>query len=268
MSPEGRFHGLVLGLTVGAMAALAPFMVAGLQHASERITGVPILAALLGAVIAFLTSTGAYKFLSWALKTVLGKFQWLKAQLLGPAFLEGTWVGYFFGKAGDLRFFVEVFEQDLSTLRIRGESYTDDAKPHASWYSQAVMLDASTARLVYTSTIKILTQNVVHESLVDLKLERTDSNATAEYLRGDTADIANGIRVALHIKKASNKGIPLATALELAREYYNDDLRSRIRAPVTPQSHLLPSTTASRNIPPPRHVTDATAVPASGQAED
>src|SRR5215208_4704616 len=148
MTPETKFHSLVLGLTVTVMLSVILLLVPYIQEAT-------VMQAFLGAVSALLLSSGIYRVIAMGLVELLRRSRWLKSKLLGPYYLEGTWVGYFEGHEGDIRYVVEVFEQDLSSLTIVGRSYTIDGRAHAQWASEAASLDVRHGRLItYTSSLE------------------------------------------------------------------------------------------------------------------
>lgn len=52
----------------------------------------------------------------------------IKKKILGNYYLEGTWVGFFVGNSGKIRYICERFEQSLEGIIIQGSSYTDNQK--------------------------------------------------------------------------------------------------------------------------------------------
>ncbi len=72
--------------------------------------------------IGLLASTGFYKLAINLIIYLAKKFLIIKKVLLGNSYLNGTWTGFYIGASGNVRFYVERFEQELDNLVIRGHS--------------------------------------------------------------------------------------------------------------------------------------------------
>ena len=63
--------------------------------------------------------------------------------------MEGVWVGFFVGHNNRIRFFYEIFEQDLIRTVIRGRVYRDDEGFHGSWIADSATIDPVRGKLTY-----------------------------------------------------------------------------------------------------------------------
>jgi hypothetical protein len=86
MTPSSKFNAMLASVTVLLMFAailnVAPHL--------SRIAG--IYSALLP-VAGLLTSAGLFRFLSVAIRWLMGRSQRVNAWVLGPEYIHGTWVG-------------------------------------------------------------------------------------------------------------------------------------------------------------------------------
>jgi hypothetical protein len=213
-APEAKFHAIVVGtlvpLIVIGVAKLAPF----LSTASAGQTAV-------GVVAAALASAGIYKLIARLLLALLRRVTFVKRFVLGASYMHGTWVGWFIGHAKDLRYIVEVFEQDLGTLVIRGKSFAENGDEHAQWESEAVTIDAFKGRLIYTSTAHILTSPLPYQSLSVLQFERTRQTDPPNAIDGYVSDVHDGRRLPLHEQHISDTLLPFRDALPCARDVFS-----------------------------------------------
>lgn len=96
-----------------------------------------------------LISLGLYRFVGSLLLFLFKKIRLVRKFFLGPRYLEGTWVGFYIGYKGNVRYIVERFEQDFETLIIRGTSYNEQKKFHTSWISFPANVDIAKGELTY-----------------------------------------------------------------------------------------------------------------------
>jgi len=210
MSPETKFHSLVLGLIVPLMFGVVAYLIPFIQRATW-------LEVIGGAIAAFFASAGAYKLVAAGLVWLLRQSRWLKSKLLGSYYMEGTWVGYFIGRGGHVRYVIETFEQDLSSLIIRGASYSTDHQRHGQWVSEASFVDAHRGRLIYTYTCDILSRGVALQGVGTFQFERESERAAPYRIEGYVADLVDGRRLPVVEEKISSRVLPFADALLKAK---------------------------------------------------
>jgi hypothetical protein len=211
MSPETRFQSLVVGATVSLMFA-------GVMWLSPFLVGAGSFRLALGATAGLLASAGTYRLLATGLSALFLRVEPLKAWLLGPSYLHGTWVSFFQSNAGDTHYIIEWYEQSLSTLTIRGASYTEAGDKHAQWVSQAAFVDAREGRVIYTYTGDILRYPVTYQGVGVFQFERSGLTSAPTAIEGYAADLIDGVRTGAREEKAGRKLLSKEQALPLSRK--------------------------------------------------
>lgn len=213
MSPSAKFNGLLASITVTIMFSLVIYGV-------PRLNALGLDHPLALSVAALLSSAGLYRILSLGLRWLMERWEWLKAKVLGPHYMHGTWIGWFHGHSNEKRFMIEHFVQDLDSLVITGRSFTGDKKEHGYWESESTTIDARKGRLIFTYKFDVLTQKTaligIHSSL----FERRSAHHPPIGISGFAHDLNNDVRIAVHSQKVSNELMPWAEALEQAHRRY------------------------------------------------
>lgn len=138
---------------------------------------------------AALTSIGTYTFLASIVSLLARRSRYLRRLLLGPADIEGTWVGYMV-LAGEQHRVVEWIEQDIESVMIRGQCFKPDGSYYSQWNSNAVNLDIERGILTYTHTCEILdaaTGASVY-GLSKFQLERRSKSHSPSAMSGFSTD--------------------------------------------------------------------------------
>jgi hypothetical protein len=145
----------------------------------------------------------------------------VRALVLGPYYVHGTWIGWFRGHSGELRYMVEHFTQDLDSLVVTGRSYDSEGKQHGYWYSQAVTVDIKTGRLIFTYSFDTSSRSAsltgIHSSLFERKSAMMAPNAYA----GLAHDLNDNIRIAVQAAKISSALLPWKEVLPKAMEKFH-----------------------------------------------
>lgn len=188
MSATNKYHLLISSLTVILMYLLLMQLLPQAQQWAESEPQVQLL-------VTILSSIGIYKGLSSLLNFLMSQSVFIKKLVLGGYYMEGTWVGYFIGHAGDKRYVVETFEQDLESLVIRGRSFTSDGKAHANWCSESSSIDILRGKLTYTYSCDILTNKVTHHGIGVFQFDRAGKSKAPSSIQGFVADLVDGQRL-------------------------------------------------------------------------
>jgi hypothetical protein len=211
MTPTERFQSVI---TVATMLVMFVGVVLGAPYLRELESKAPAAIALA------LTSFGLYRLLAITFAWLLKKWLWLRSLLLGSSYLRGTWVGYFVGHAGDWRYVVEHFQQDLYSLVVTGRSFTHTGEAHAHWISDATTIDAGRGRLIYTYTCDVLSRVVTYQGVAVLQFERPTEDSAPVAMAGYVADLVDGTRLAVHEEKLDSTFLPWTAALQTAMERF------------------------------------------------
>jgi len=217
MSPEARFHSTIVALVVPIMyfslRALLP-------HLPDK--GATMTAGQ--ATLALLASLGVYRLLTHLFMALFRHLLLVKRWVLGPAYMEGTWVGYFIGSSGNIGYLVETIEQDLSNLVLKGASYSEGGILHARWETNSATIDAVKGTLTYSHICDVIGVAVPHQGIGVFDLRRTSAKAAAYEMEGYSADLTHGRRAQSFEKKISGKGLAKAEALPEALRFAADHL--------------------------------------------
>lgn len=171
---------------------------------------------LLLPVGAFLTSVGVYRLLTMALRWLMGKFECIRALVLGPSYVNGTWVGWFRGHTNEFRYMVEHFEQTLDSVVIRGWSYTNGKTFHGHWLSDSVVIGADDGHLRFTYKFNVHTQSQPLHGLNDSLFQRASPQHAPYAYSGLAHDLNDQKRISVNSLRVSNEILACEKALELA----------------------------------------------------
>ena len=211
MKPEHRFHSYVIAATVTAMYFVMRHVVPLLNHRTD-------LAPYLGPVATLLLSVGVYKLLATLLLASSKRLKRVKRHLLGPHYLNGTWVGKFQAADASTIYTVEHFEQTLSSLKIRGQAFTEDGQSYAYWNSLSETIDADAGLLTYTYNCDKNDDKGSFQGVCVFQFERADEGSPAVRMRGYSADLVDGKRTENREKKVSEDLLPFDEGLKIAQQ--------------------------------------------------
>lgn len=213
MSPSAKFNGLLASATVTIMFFLVIYV-------TPRLSVLGVDSPLLLTIGALISSAGLYRILSLGMRWLMERWEWLKGIVLGPHYMNGTWIGYFNGHTNDKRFMVEHFIQDLEGLVVTGRSFTKAKQEHGYWESESTTIDAKKGRLIFTYKFDVLTQKNslvgIHSSL----FERKSAHHAPGAISGFAHDLNDDFRIAVNSIKISNTLLPWDKALEIAEERF------------------------------------------------
>lgn len=202
-SPELRFHSVLVALTVTLMylafTTVVPFLQGLLVHASsiQLPLVIPrVLGTVIGTVVVFMLSGGAYRLIAKIGNAQLRKVRWLTRMFLGRYDLGGTWVGYYRGGDNQLYLIVEQYKQDLVSLRISGTSYLAATKvPRTTWESDPVYINSESDALSYAYRSTPFGGEQETQGVAWFRLVRIPQTAQARSIDGFSANLSDGRRV-------------------------------------------------------------------------
>jgi|GEM_PF-920263 len=228
MSPEGRFHSLVVTITVSLMflgtVVFLPFIQA--SHLPGKIVAWQV---------ALLASSGTYNLVAKGLKQLLRGVRKVKQWILGPSYLEGTWIGYFTDQHHCPYYVIEHFEQDLMNLIIRGVAYYENGETYAQWSSTTTNIDVHPGMLIYSYTCDVYQSKMSHQGIAVFNLWRNSVTKPPYRIEGYTADLVNNVRTSSREKKLSTDFIETQKALGEAKRFAEKELNvKQIEQAVSP----------------------------------
>ena len=175
-------------------------------------------------IAAIFISLGVYRLTANLIIEASKKWTWVKKIMLGPYYLNGTWVGFYIGTLGKVRFLVERFEQDIDSLVIRGKSFDENLNYHANWTASSVNIDSLTGKISYMYECSPMKDSSNHNGVAIFDFIRNNQSSPAKGLEGFSADLHIGKRTrAKEIKVSSGCSFDEKAALEKAKELYNEN---------------------------------------------
>lgn len=207
MKPEHKFHSYVTAATVSAMY----FVITDLLPLIQLNSTLQPYAQWLGAL---LLSLGIYKALATTLLGTARTLKFVKRHLLGPSYVNGTWIGEFTKSDGSKVVTVEHFEQTLSSLKIRGRAY-EPSGSYAHWQSVAETIDEITGTLTYTYTCE---RDGPLQGICVFQFDRKDETSGPTGIHGYSADLVDGIRTVNTETRLSEDLLPFDEARRKAQE--------------------------------------------------
>lgn len=209
MSPTAKFNSLLAGATVFIMYFLVTLVAPLLQAAG-------VTFPLLLPVGAFVTSVGVYRLLTMALRWLMEKVEKIRELVLGPYYMNGTWVGWYRGHTGELRYMVEHFEQSLDSVVIRGWSYTKERQCHGDWVSDLAAIDAEQGTLHFTYKFNVYANSKPSYGLNESHFQRKSKRHAPYALTGLAHDLNDETRIPVQSQRVSNKLLSVKESLALA----------------------------------------------------
>ncbi len=210
MNPELKFHSLIVsGSTLVVFTAWSQL--------ATLVANYPAISV----ITASLVSIGIYRLLTIVLLAAFRKSSWVKKFILGPSYMEGTWIGFFIGHDEKTRFFIEAFEQDLSGLVIRGKGFRENGEYHGSWISDNTEINARQGKLTYTYEADVIGNSHINPGLAAFSFERKSKDLPPHSMIGFSSDIFNPKKLKSFEKKiSSDTSVKIDDALVQAREFY------------------------------------------------
>lgn len=228
---ERRFHVYVVTATLSIIVAVIAAIDTLLTSDFGQTYG--YLKTGLNALAAVVVAPFVYKFLSRILLGAMRKSHWIKQRVLKKFYVEGTWAGYYYAKESDLKagnvfFVVDYFHQDLSILKVIGESLTKDGGRRASWESKAAQISPDASRMIFVVECNIPSKNLKCDAVTDFTLVSTGSSKWPDIVSGLSTNVTTDkIESAAYTvrQKKVRDGIRLDTteALKQARTFYDQD---------------------------------------------
>jgi hypothetical protein len=176
-----RLGALATSLTVAVMFVVIVIAAPVLAPLSSSSKAVSILAGAAG-------SFAVYRGIASGLLSVFRRSVRFRKWMLGPAFLEGTWVG-FFPHSGSHHFTVEFFDQETGETKITGREFDANGKTYATWWSHAASVSVADRRLVYTYSCDVFLRDKQQQGIGVFSLISNGKGRAPHVLDGYATDL-------------------------------------------------------------------------------
>lgn len=212
MRPSIKLHSITFGFSTAMVFAIW-------SKVFELININGTYKVILGGLI----SLGIYRLAATGILYLVKNSNKIKKLFLGAYYLEGTWVGFYIGVSGSVRFLIERFEQDIDSLVIRGRSYSEVTKYHATWTASSVNIDTLNGIISYMYECLPINDNSNNNGIAIFHFERANQYSAPNKLIGFASDLHIGKRTrALEIKISDYCDVNEADALLKAKEIYEE----------------------------------------------
>lgn len=210
-----RFGTLAVGITVAIMFVIVIVVVPFLTSLSTASKAAAVVAGSLG-------SMALYRGIASLLFSAFRKNLRLRKFILGPAFLEGTWIG-FFPHGDSFHFTVEFFNQETGETKIIGREFDADGQTYASWKSYASSVDVDDRRLTYAYSCDVFGRDTQQQGLGVFDMVGKGKRSAPNMLDGYASDLIDGEKDTNKEYKISDELIPDDEALAKARRRLVDE---------------------------------------------
>ena len=188
-----------------------------------QVSAIVELNNLLKIIFGCLISLGIYRLIAGIIIYSIKKNVWIKKLFLGSYYLEGTWVGFYFGVSGNERFIIERFEQDIDSLVIRGKSFSETTIYHATWTAASVNIDVINGRISYMYECLPINDKSNQNGIAIFNFERDNQYTAPIGLTGFSSDLHLGKRCrAKEIKISDYCNVNENDALIKAKQLFED----------------------------------------------
>jgi hypothetical protein len=207
-------------LSWAATAATVAIMFFALIWLKPFVDAARTFSVIAGGIAGATASLGVYRLLSSGFLWLFGKSIFLRRQIFGRSFLEGTWVGHYM-HGGQHRFTIEYVDQSSGATVIHGREFDANGKTRASWASDTVSINAERMQLVYAYTSKVFERKHVQEGLGIFAMVRESTDKVPKKLDGYSVDLIDCNRDPNTEYKISERPMPDDKALMEARKRFN-----------------------------------------------
>lgn len=141
-----------------------------------------------GVLLLGLISAGVYKGFFSFIDKLMKNYQWMKKQILSSYYMEGTWVGFYIGVAGKVRYMVETYEQTMDDLVIKGISFDENKNLHTFWTSESYNINAESGELIFQYKVKSTHEQTDPNGIAYFNLNRKNNKKATDFIVGYSVD--------------------------------------------------------------------------------
>lgn len=142
----------------------------------------------LGIILLGLISAGVYKTFFIAIDYLMRNFQWVKRVILSSYYMEGTWIGFYIGVSGKVRFMIETYEQTMDDLVIKGISFDENKNLHTFWTSESYNINAESGELIFQYKVKSTHEQTDPNGIAYFNLNRKNNKKATDFIVGYSVD--------------------------------------------------------------------------------
>ncbi|WP_295937289.1 hypothetical protein [uncultured Alistipes sp.] len=194
-----------------------------IAYSTQHIVDSEIAIKIIAIVIACLSSVGFYRLCISLLSSAINKCPVFKKLIYGADYLEGTWIGFYIGAKGLVRYMVEEYEQNLNRLTIRGKSFDENLNYHSHWTSTSSSIDSVAGRVSFMYETNSVKDDKINSGIAFFNFERESGTTAPKMLLGFSSDLFLAGKRLPAIEFKLDRKVSLKEALEEAVRFYSEN---------------------------------------------
>lgn len=176
---------------------------------------------IIGIVAIGFISIGIYRSLIILVTIIIKKINWIKKGVLSSYYLEGTWIGFYIGVSGNVRYIIETYEQTLDNLVIKGISFDENKNLHTFWTSESYNINIESGEITYQYKVKATKENTDPNGIAYFSFIRGNNKKPPKQIVGYSADSHLTLKCkAMEKKYNDSTDYDIEKALEEAVKFY------------------------------------------------
>lgn len=221
MKPLHRFYSIVITVTAIIVFAIWKISTCMLIKHPDWINSDNYLYYGFAAILTYFVSYGAFKTIFTIIYYLFNNWKWLKKVVLSSSYLEGTWVGFYIGVSGKVRYIIETYEQTFDEIVIKGTAFDETKNLHSFWTSESVKMDIDKGEISYQYKVKSISDKTDPYGIAYFSLIRDTNKKPAEQIIGFSNDSHLTKKCkAMEYKYSESTKYNLNETLEKACDFY------------------------------------------------
>jgi len=143
---------------------------------------------IIGVILLGFISIGVYRILLTFVEFMMRSSNYVKKWILSSYYMEGTWIGFYIGVSGNVRYIIETYEQTLDDLVIKGMSFDETKNLHTFWTSESYNIDANTGEINYQYKVRSTHEKTDPNGIAYFNFIRDNNKKSPEFIVGYSAD--------------------------------------------------------------------------------
>lgn len=178
---------------------------------------------ILGIVSLGFISVGVYKSCFTSIEYLMRNFQLVKKLILSSYYMEGTWVGFYIGAAGKVRYLIETYEQTMDDLVIKGISFDENKNLHTFWTSESYTINAESGEIIFQYKVKSTHEQTDPNGIAYFNLNRKNNKKATDFIIGYSIDSHLGKKCrAIEMKLSDSTKYDLKETLFKAIQFHEE----------------------------------------------
>jgi len=188
MKPIQRFYTIVIALTSVIVFTIWTISSKILIEHIDWKNSTHLFYSGFALVLTYLSSIGVFSSIFTLINYLFSKWKWLKRYVLSSYYLEGTWVGFYIGVSGNVRYIIETYEQTFDSLVIKGTSYDENKNLHTFWTSESYNINAKNGEITYQYKVRSTKENTDPNGIAYFSFIRGNNKKPPKMIVGYSAD--------------------------------------------------------------------------------